>query len=126
MRRLRQIHLLLGCFFAPFLIYFALSGAWQTLGWHKAAADQPANAYKQISSPHMNQTMPGGSPKLEQSRAFKWFAVLMSIGFVATAVLGVYMAWRIASQRRLVILCIVIGVILPTAFMWSSLRPDIP
>ena len=79
-----------------------------------------------ISAPHMYQTMPGAIPKLERSHAFKWFAVLMSLGFVATAVLGVYMAWRPAAQRRLVILCLVVGVLLPTAFMWSSLRPAVP
>jgi len=127
MRRLRQLHLLLGCFFAPFLIYFALSGAWQTLSWNEAdKKDAPQNVYSQLSTPHIYQTMPGGIPKIERSHMFKWFAVLMSLGFVATAVLGVYMAWRMAAQRRWAIVCLVAGVVLPMAFMWSTLRPGVP
>jgi hypothetical protein len=126
LRRLRQVHLLLGCFFAPFLTYFALSGAWQTLRWNEAPKNQPANVYSLMSFPHVYQTMPGAVPKIERSHSFKWFAVLMSFGFIATAALGVYMAWRAASQRRLVLLCLVAGVLLPMAFMWSSLRPGVP
>ncbi|MDP7635061.1 MAG: hypothetical protein QF402_19130 [Candidatus Latescibacteria bacterium] len=84
------------------------------------------SVYSQLSTPHMYQTMPGGIPKIERSHMFKWFAVLMSFGFVATAVLGVYMAWRMAAQRRWAIVCLVAGVVLPMAFMWSTLRPGVP
>jgi len=34
MQKLRSMHLYLGCFFAPLLIFFALSGIWQTLSFH--------------------------------------------------------------------------------------------
>ena len=41
-----------GCSFAPFLIYFALSGAWQTLSWNEAdKKDAPQNVYSQLSAP---------------------------------------------------------------------------
>ena len=126
MRRLRQIHLLLGCFFAPFLIYFAVSGTWQTLEWHKGPKGQPANTYALLSEPHVSQTMPGAIPKVERSHAFKWFVVLMGFGFIATTVLGVYMAWRIHRQRWIVLVCLVGGFLIPIAFMWGSLRSDVP
>jgi len=29
MKRIRQIHVYLGCFFAPMILYFSLSGVWQ-------------------------------------------------------------------------------------------------
>src|SRR6478672_8450976 len=34
MQKLRSLHLYLGCLFAPLLLFFALSGIWQTLGWN--------------------------------------------------------------------------------------------
>ena len=33
MQKLRSIHLYLGCIFAPLLVFFAISGIWQTLGF---------------------------------------------------------------------------------------------
>lgn len=32
MKKLRSIHLYLGCIFAPLLLFFAVSGIWQVLG----------------------------------------------------------------------------------------------
>jgi hypothetical protein len=32
MKKLRLLHLYLGCIFAPMLLFFAISGIWQTLG----------------------------------------------------------------------------------------------
>ena len=35
MRLARKLHLYFGCFFAPTIVIFALSGAYQALGYHK-------------------------------------------------------------------------------------------
>jgi len=37
MQKLRQIHLYLGCFFAPMILFFALSGVWQEFGLNRYA-----------------------------------------------------------------------------------------
>src|SRR5688572_28393334 len=34
MKKLRSLHLYLGCVFAPMLLFFAMSGIWQSLGLH--------------------------------------------------------------------------------------------
>jgi uncharacterized iron-regulated membrane protein len=34
MRLWREIHLYLGCLFAPILIFFAVTGAWQLYRWN--------------------------------------------------------------------------------------------
>jgi hypothetical protein len=39
MKKLRLLHLYLGCIFAPMLLYFAVSGIWQTVGIHSSADD---------------------------------------------------------------------------------------
>tara|TARA_B100000678_G_C17930019_1_gene390906 strand:+ start:88 stop:231 length:144 start_codon:yes stop_codon:yes gene_type:complete len=37
MKWIRTLHLCLGCLFAPLLIFFCASGAWQLFGLHRAA-----------------------------------------------------------------------------------------
>ena len=40
MNRLRQLHLHLGCLFAPLFAFFAVSGLWQTYGLHYGQANE--------------------------------------------------------------------------------------
>lgn len=61
MKRVQQLHLWLGTLFAPLIIFFALSGALQTLGLHereKAGGHTPA-WIAQIASIHKNQQLLG-------------------------------------------------------------------
>ena len=61
MRRLRQIHNLLGAFFAPAIIFFAFSGALQTFDLHEGkpgAAYQPPAWVVTIASLHKDQRLP--------------------------------------------------------------------
>ena len=37
MKWIRTLHQCLGCLFAPLLIFFCASGAWQLFGLHRAA-----------------------------------------------------------------------------------------
>ena len=39
MRRIARYHLYLGCFFAPLIIFYGLSGAWQTVNLHRSTKD---------------------------------------------------------------------------------------
>ena len=39
MKRLRQLHLYLGCVFAPVLIFFAVTGSWQLFSLHLGMKD---------------------------------------------------------------------------------------
>lgn len=123
---LRRIHLLLGCFFAPALLYFALSGAWQLFGYHRPlkSGDQQEvrETLQQWSNPHMHSAMPNAMAKTSQSRAFKWFAVFMAAGFALTALVGVYLAFKFFRPRWLVAVVIFAGIALPTAMLWSAVR----
>ncbi|MBI3558192.1 MAG: hypothetical protein HY074_18150, partial [Deltaproteobacteria bacterium] len=83
MRSLRQIHLYLGCIFAPLLIYFSISGAWQTFRFNdvpKGPDGEKATlrlALRALSNPHRNSTLPGYSAKTSQSVSFSAAAALM-------------------------------------------------
>lgn len=65
MRRLRQVHTYLGVFFAPAIIFFAVSGALQTFSLHESKGGGP---YKPqawivtIASVHKDQALPRPRP----------------------------------------------------------------
>jgi hypothetical protein len=121
MRTLRQLHIFLGVFFAPFLIYFSLSGAWQVFRFNDLPREgTPTTAQKilhALSDTHTHATLPGNDAKTEQSLLFKFFEITMAMGFVITAVLGLKMAFQIARQRRAVIIALVAGTVIPLLFL---------
>src|SRR5581483_7051876 len=109
MNRLRQLHLVLGVFFAPCILFFAFSGALQTLGLHERG-DRPnyrppewiktlANIHKdQRLSPHEHEhsAHAAEAPKPEaaddedhdaeehHSWALKFFVLTMTVGLMTT------------------------------------------
>lgn len=121
MRTLRQLHIFLGVFFAPFLIYFSISGAWQVFRLNDLPKDgEPTTQQKilhALSEPHTHATLPGNSAKTDQSLAFKIFEIVMAAGFVITAVLGIQMALQIAKQRRAAIAALIAGTLIPILFL---------
>ncbi len=74
MKTIRLLHLYLGTFIAPSLLFFALTGAIQTLGLHEArrgSGYQPATWIKMLAQVHKHQTMelPQHRPALPDQRA---------------------------------------------------------
>lgn len=122
MKTLRQIHLYLGCVFAPLIIYFALSGAWQVFGWHDLPKDQaPSWSQKvlhEISKPHTHSTLPGSPPKAEESDAFSAFALVMGLGLVSTTLMGVVLAHRFGKSKKLVWASMICGLVLPIILLF--------
>ena len=121
MNRIRQLHLYLGCIFAPLLIFFAVTGAWQTFMLHRDAKYGTYRAPRilhQFSSVHQYQQFPIHDGSVRQSRQFRWFVLTMALGFVLTAILGVVMAFKFTRERRIVWLCLVAGFILPVFLLY--------
>ncbi len=121
MKTLRQLHLYLGCIFAPLIIYFSISGAWQVFRLNDVPKDQTPTAmqsfFHELSKPHTNSTLPGLSPKTERSVVFNWLAALMSIGMVITAALGLILAFRYSKSPKLLFVCVGAGVLVPVIFL---------
>jgi hypothetical protein len=119
MRKLRELHLYLGCLFAPLILYFSLSGAWQLYRLNMLPKDHPetASAFRvflhEASKPHTHSTLPGRDSKTDQSQVFNAFALVMAVGLVMTTLLGLVLAWQMLRIRRLVVICVAAGVILP-------------
>lgn len=122
MKNIRQLHLYLGCVFAPLIIYFSLSGAWQIFRFNDVPKDAPASlvqtVFHELSKPHTSSTLPGLNPKTERSIAFNWIALSMGLGMVATTSLGIIIALRQGRSPKTALLCLGIGIALPLLLLF--------
>ena len=116
-RTIRRAHLYLGALFAPVLLLFTVSGAWQVFRWNDARKDgtyTPPRVIQVVSSIHRDSTLSRGVPP---STAFKVFAFSACGALVATTILGVVMAYRFTPNPRLVTFCILLGIALPVLLL---------
>ena len=114
-KNLRKIHLYLGCLFAPALLFFIISGCWQTFRLNEAKKDSnytPAVFVQVLSAVHTSQT---ASLTTEGSSApFKIFVLAMTGALLATIILGVILAFQVCKKQSWVVwACLILGVILP-------------
>ena len=130
MKRIRQFHLWLGIFYAPVIMFFAFTGALQTLGLHEAnprTGEPPQKWIVTVSQIHKNQRF--HKPTLSEARdpgalivALKYFAVLMSAGLIAAGLLGIYMAFKYNRDKRLVSGLLIAGVVIPLLLLICANR----
>lgn len=115
MNRLRQIHLYLGCAFAPLLVFFALTGMWQSLflndTW-RLTARHPRWQQMQslLTTLHTGRSLKSGDTL--SSPAFRAVAAAMALSLLLTMVLGIAMAFRF-GRARVATICLMAGVIVP-------------
>ncbi len=118
MKKLREIHLYLGCIFAPVLIFFAVSGAWQLFGLHRGRKDNsytPAKAIVVLSDVHRFQHLLPANP--EAATPLRYFMLAAAVGLVFTTILGIVMAFRFGRSRSTVSTCLVAGVAIPVIIL---------
>ncbi len=122
MKTLRQLHLYLGCIFAPLIIYFSLSGSWQVFRFNDVPKDAPATlmqtVFHELSKPHTSSTLPGLNPKTEHSTAFGWIALSMGLGMVITTSLGIAIALKQGRSPKTALLCLGIGIAVPVLLLF--------
>jgi len=104
MQKIRAFHLYLGCIFAPMLLFFGVSGIWQTLGIRSSTLEW-------LSALHTSARFKNGHEP--SSPIFKLLVIIMSLSFVISVILGVLMALQFNKSRRAVIICLALGVFLP-------------
>ena len=130
-RRLRSLHHYLGVFFAPAIVFFAVSGAIQTFRLNEAPAAPAWMAW--IASVHKNQTPPrpraveAPRPTREPRRParpparsvfpLKVFVGIMSIGLTLSALLGIALALAAPARRRGALAMLALGTLLPLALL---------
>jgi hypothetical protein len=113
MQKLRSLHLYLGCVFAPLLLFFAISGIWQTLGFD-------SGLLRRLSSIHTEHPWKDGSQW--GSVPLRAFILLMAASFVVTTILGVVLALRSGRSRRAALVCLLAGFLVPLVLvLWRVL-----
>jgi hypothetical protein len=139
----RVWHSYAGAFFAPAILFFSVTGAFQTFNLHKPMPGyHPPAVLQALASMHKNQNLhvkyaDDPSPKTgKHAKADKpddtppppplssviaqWmlkaFAALVSVGLIVTTALGLYMSWQ-TSRRRTVLSWFAAGMILPILMM---------
>ena len=115
---MRNIHLYLGVFFAPLLMFFLISGSWQSFHLNDAGKTgnyKPPAIIKSLSSVHTEQKWVEGK-NVPSSVSFKWLVVFMSVGLLVTTLLGILMAFKY-TKGWIVWLCLLMGVLVPVFFL---------
>lgn len=115
MRLLRRAHLYLGCFFAPLLLFYILTGWYQTVNPQRAKHPSEAETLLQkLRFVHVEQIYPKeGEFKQPSPKLFQALVIAMAILATLAIVLGVVLAFKSARAQWHVWLAIVMGVVLP-------------
>ena len=110
MQKLRQIHLYLGCFFAPMIVLFALTGVWQELGMRRF----PQWA-RYLSAIHTGSMMKGDAHH-PSSIVLQGFVILMGLGLILSVLTGIYLAFKY-GRSKLTLICLASGFLIPLAMI---------
>ena len=143
-RQLRRIHQYVGLFFTPAIVFFALSGALQTIGLHEnhGGGPPPQTWIRWMASVHKDQRLlradDAGPPKQQLKRAdgadhgpvgdhhddghspvpFKAFVLLLSLGLIASAMLGATIALTNRAVRRPSVIALGLGLVVPICLLF--------
>lgn len=146
-RRLRQFHRHIGLFFTPAILFFCVSGAFQTLGLHEdhTGKHPPLAWIATIASIHKDQRLPrarpaptpemakalqavakareAAPPPVHQAKApspipLKAFVLLLALGLILTSLLGATIALTSAATRKSAAIALVLGTAVPTVLLF--------
>lgn len=142
---MRRVHLYLGMFSAPAILFFALTGILQTLSLHEVSRNgsyQPSTWIVALAQIHKKQTsqvperkaapppnanVPGREmskriePPISSNRykaiPMKIFFVIVGVGLIFSTVTGMVMAWKFKRDRRVVLGLSIAGAVVPILFL---------
>jgi len=112
MKTLQTLHLYLGCIFAPLLIFFAISGLWQTLSLQGIKLGDNSQIFTYLSSIHTGKGLKLADPSTLSSPLMRWLVIAMALSLVLTIVLGIIMAFQY-GHKKTAAYCLIGGVIVP-------------
>lgn len=146
-RILRQFHLWLGVFFAPSILFFAVTGGLQELKFHEAHGTYaPPPVLEKLGQVHIHQKFelkpqrkppaakaggaaaPNTDAKAPEAKtaprkppasvvATRWFFVATSAGLAFTTLLGLWIGVVQARSRTVPLLLLAAGAVLPVVLL---------
>lgn len=125
MKRLRQLHLHLGVFFTPLLLFFVLTGWYQTVDQDRLKSPGEAETLLQkFRVVHTDQIYPetGALRQKAKPTLFRGLVVAMSIALALTTLLGLGLAFRFTKPAWVPWVILAGGLLLPIAVLWTARR----
>ena len=142
MRIVRQLHLYVGMFCAPSILFFAATGAIQLFGLHEANRDTgyaPPAVIEKLGQVHIHQRYaakpkrPGPpavspataappakaspAPAPERVAPIKWVFLLTALGLILSTLLGLWIGLTQSRNPRLSLGLLVLGVVVPVLLL---------
>jgi hypothetical protein len=119
LKSFRRLHLYLGVFFAPLLLFFIVSGWYQTANPDRRKGPDEARAFwDRMRYVHVEQILPSEKVESYSSLWMRWMVYLMAAALVVTILLGVVLALRAIKAQWLVWLVLALGFAVPLALLW--------
>lgn len=121
LKLVRRLHLYLGVFFAPLLLFFIVSGWYQTANPDRRKGPDEARAFwDRMRSVHAEQILPDEKVEAYSPKLMRWFVYAMSAALIVTSILGVVLALKVMKAQWLVWLVLVLGFVLPILILRLS------
>ena len=121
MKFIRRAHLFLGCFFTPLLLFYILTGWYQSVNPNRLkSATEAETLLQKFRVVHSDQIYPSENEFQQKSspKLFKALVVVMSIAATVTIGLGLVLSFRLFKPVWPVWLCLALGVLLPVLALW--------
>ncbi len=144
-RTIRLIHLYIGVFSAPAVLFFAITGALQTFSLHettRGSSYQPPHLFVVLGQLHKKQTtlLPIRRPppaaakperelprtpapveqKAPETRPMKLYFLVVSLGLCASTATGIYMAYKFTRNKGAIFGTLAAGVAIPVLLLLFS------
>ncbi len=122
-RVLRRTHLYLGVFFAPLLMFYVLTGWYQTVNPDRRKGIGDSDDWvSRLSRVHVEQYYPSRTAEGYSTTLFRGVVVAMSAALCLTVILGVVLAFQVLKARWAVWLVLCLGIIVPVLTLWLGQR----
>jgi hypothetical protein len=121
MKLLRRLHLYLGVFFAPMLLFFVLTGWYQTLNPNRLKSPSEAETWLQkLRVVHVDQIYPTENEidKPSSPKKYRAFVVVMSAASTLMILLGLVLAFKTLRTQWPIWLSLVLGIATPAFLLW--------
>jgi len=125
MQSLRRVHLYLGCFFAPLLVFFAGSGLWQLQRAHhpRTRSEDKVSALAVLSTLHTGRPLKNNVTLT--SAPLTGLASLAALSLVLNVLLGIVLAFRFGHGRP-AFWCLFAGAAVPAGLvLWRFAGPAV-
>lgn len=125
MKTLRRLHLYLGCFFAPLLLFYVGTGWYQTVSLRRNKMEGEIGDWRsRLTSIHVDQIFPTESAAGYSPALFRLFVIVMALALIVTVGLGIALALRTtrAKGKWPVWFCLVAGTLVPILLLWFGQR----